>query len=325
MAHQVRRSCDTSTTTSTTQQAKKKKKKKKNTNKKKRSVRVVRFNVKVMVKRTLHIKNYTQQEIEASWFTPIEYDNIKKRLFMILDFMQLITSSNSFAKNKNRRITSSSTSSSFTPPPASPLMSSYCVRGLENVCLNYGMKHSTRIRRRNAVIAVFNEQDRQIKKAVLHEFHQKQQQQPSQHQEHHYDDSKFFVYDDARIRDVYRNHTRTSEDIAISMGRIDAEILMSSTVSSSLKTITATAMAMTILEDNSDNKMTDHFSPSSSSSFELETIVTTQYNSKDLFPINKGKTWNFTTTCTAAAPTTTDDVHQSSNKCTADLICDATL
>jgi len=312
MAHQVRRSCDTSTTTSTTQQAKKKK----NNKKKKRSVRVVRFNVKVMVKRTLHIKNYTQQEIEASWFTPIEYDNIKKRLFMILDFMQLITSSNSFAKNKNRRTTSSSTSSSFTPPPASPspLMSSYCVRGLENVCLNYGMKHSTRIRRRNAVYAVFDEQDRQVKKA-----------QPSQHQGHHHDDSKFFVYDDARIRDVYRNHTRTSEDIAISMGRIDAEILMSSTISSSLKTITTAAMAMAILEDNSDNKMTDPFSPSSSSSssFELETIVTTQYNSKDLFSTNKDKTWNFTTTCTAAA--TKDDVHRSSNKCTADLICGATL
>ena len=241
MAHQVRRSCDTSTTTSTTQQAKKKKRKKK-----KKSVRVVRFDVKVMVKRTLHIKNYTQQEIEASWFTPIEYDNIKKRLFMILDFMQLITSNNSFAKNKNHRTTSSSTSSLFTPPPASSSMASYCVRGLENVCLNYGMKHSTRIRRRNAVIAVFNEQDRQIKKAVLHELHQKQQH-PSQHQEHHHDDSKFFVYDDARIRDVYRNHTRTSEDIAISMGRIDAEILMSSTVSSSLKTITAAAMAMAIL------------------------------------------------------------------------------
>ena len=319
MAHQVRRSCDTSTTTSTTQQAKKKKKRRK----KKKSVRVVRFNVKVMVKRTLHIKNYTQQEIEASWFTPIEYDNIKKRLFMILDFMQLITSSNSFAKNKNRRTTSSSTSSSFTPPPASPSMTSYCVRGLENVCLNYGMKHSTRIRRRNAVIAVFNEQDRQIKKAVLHELHQKQQQ-PSQHQEHHHDDSKIFDYDDARIRDVYRNHTRTSEDIAISMGRIDAEILMSSTISSSLKTITTAAMAMAILEDNSDNKMTDPFSPSSSStSFELETIVTTQYNSKDLFSTNKDKTWNFTTTCTTA--TTTDDVHQSSNKFTADLICDATL
>ena len=321
MAHQVRRSCDTSTTTSTTQQAKKKK----NNKKKKRSVRVVRFNVKVMVKRTLHIKNYTQQEIEASWFTPIEYDNIKKRLFMILDFMQLITSSNSFAKNKNRRTTSSSTSSSFTPPPASPSMASYCVRGLENLCLNYGMKHSTRIRRRTAVYAVFNEQDRQIKKAVLHELHQKQLQQPSQHQEHHHDDSKFFVYDDARIRDVYRNHTRTSEDIAISMGRIDAEILMSSTLSSSLETITATAMAMTILEDNSDNRMTDPSSPSTSSSFELETIVTTQYNSKDLFTTNKDKTWNFTTTCTAATTTTKDDVHRSSNKCTADLICDATL
>ncbi|OEU17897.1 hypothetical protein FRACYDRAFT_238327 [Fragilariopsis cylindrus CCMP1102] len=310
MAHQVRRSCDTSaTTTSTTQQAKKKKNK--NKKKKKRSVRVVRFNVKVMVKRTLHIKNYTQQEIEASWFTPIEYDNIKKRLFMILDFMQLITGDNSFIKNRNHRTTSSSTSSSFTPPPTSPSMASYCVRGLENVCLNYGMKHSTRIRRRNAVCAVFNEQDRQIKKAV---------QQPSQHQH----DSKFFVYDDARIRDVYRNHTRTSEDIAISMGRIDAEILMSSTVASSLKTITNAAMAMAILEDNSDNKMTDPFSPSSSSSsFELETIVTTQYNSKDLFSTNKDKIWNFTTTCTAA--TTKDDVYQSSNKCTADLFSDATL
>ena len=72
--------------------------------------------------------------------------------------------------------------------------------------------------------------------------------------------------------------------------------------------------------------MTDPFSPSSSasssSSFELETIVTTQYNSKDLFSTNKDKTWNFTTTYTAA--TTIDDVNQSSNKCTADLICDTT-
>jgi hypothetical protein len=262
MAHQVRRSCVTSTKTSTTRQAKKKKK----------SARVVRFDMSVMVKRTLHIKNYTKQEIEASWFTPTEYDNIQKRLFMILDFMQLITDSdNSFTKNKNHRTISSPTSSSFTPPPVSPLMSSYCTRGLEDICPNYGMNHSTRIRRQNAVYAVLDEQDRQIEKAVLQELHQLQQQlqqlqqqeTPSQRQQqqqhhHHHDSSKFFVYDDARIRDVYRNHTRLSEDIAISMGRIDAEVIIQSTMSSSLETITAAALA--VVEGNSNNGIIYPFS-----------------------------------------------------------------
>jgi hypothetical protein len=99
---------------------------------------------------------------------------------------------------------------------------------------------------------------------------------------------------------VYKNHTHISEDIAISMGRIDAEIIMSSTMSSSLETIRAAVLA--IVEDDSDNEMTYLFFP-------LLLVLlpswrrSSLYNmaSKDLFSTtasrgNKDTTCNFATT-----------------------------
>jgi len=198
------------------------------------ATRRVRFNKAVKVKRTRHINNYTDAEIEACWYTPMEYSSIQERMFMTLDLMKLSSSSPTTT-------TSTTTTTTTTTTP--------CIRGLENYVSSSSsekhkscLKKSTRVRRRNALWAVLNEQDRQwyemVSSVSSNSNHDKKGKQAS------------IRYDDIKIKDVYKKYTRISEDIAHSMGRIDAscassDIIGTSIIDSALSIIGTTLKAPT--------------------------------------------------------------------------------
>lgn len=196
------------------------------------SVMRVRFNKSVKVKPTLHINNYTDEEIEACWFTSTEYNSIQKTIFMTLEMNRLLSSSSSTTHNNlfsNSNSVSSSASSSL----------SYCMmRGLENLSgdarereQHQGLKESTRIRRRNAAVAVLDEQDRQY----IQQYDESIREQGGEGST--LSSSSFiFVFDDIKIRNVSRKYTRISEDIAYSMGRIDATTAAQSSLSTTIST-----------------------------------------------------------------------------------------
>jgi hypothetical protein len=128
---------------------------------------------------------------------------------------------------------------------------SHCMRGLEDLSSSSssslssqyavgggrGLKESGRIRRQNAIEAVLDEQDHHVEKVYrlyLQHLLQVQQQQQQQHEQEQEQlqilNSPMMTntmmntiyYDDIKIRDVYRNCTRCSEDIAYCRGLIDA-------------------------------------------------------------------------------------------------------
>ena len=195
--------------------------------------RRVSFNTRVMVKRSLHVHNYTDQEIEACWSTPTDYDAIRNRIFMTLDLMALASPASS----------SNSFSSSTT----------YCTRGIER----YMDSESRQIRIGSAIYAVLNEQYRQeqqpYRPLLLHErsaikmrlFRQHQYPQDDDdddddddennnhrpiRDQHHRRLSSFSLQQQLqhqdenanKIRDVYRHSTRSSESMAYALGRSDA-------------------------------------------------------------------------------------------------------
>jgi len=110
---------------------------------------------------------------------------------------------------------------------SSPLLfssSSYCMRGLEKLSSSdkkHSLKKSTRVRRRNALWSVLNEQDRQWYETVS-DLNNKKGKQTS------------ILYDDVKIKDVYKNYNRVSEDIAYSMGRIDASSVIGTSIDSGI-------------------------------------------------------------------------------------------
>jgi len=120
----------------------------------------VRFHRKVKVKSTIHLKHYTNQEIDACWYTPVEYSNIIEGLYLTLDLMQI-----SLAPYNS--LFSSSSSSKCKGDKSSSLSSLYCSRGLENLSIEGGLKHSTRSRRKNAIWSVLDEQNVQYEEAIL--------------------------------------------------------------------------------------------------------------------------------------------------------------
>jgi hypothetical protein len=165
----------------------------------------VHFHKKVKVKSTIHLKHYTNQEIDACWYTPVEYSNIIEGLYLTLDLMQI-----SLAPYNS--LFSSSSSSKCKGDKSSSLSSLYCSRGLENLSIEGGLKHSTRSRRKNAIWSVLDEQNVQYEEAIL-------QQQ------------RTLMYDVVKIGNTYRRHTRISEENAYSMGQFDAEESSSSSSS----------------------------------------------------------------------------------------------
>jgi hypothetical protein len=201
----------------------------------------VRFYNNVMVKHTLHVNNYTAQEKEECWFTQTEYDSIKKKIFMTLDLMEFMTNSDSNS-NKSNNIFDDYCNNA------------YCTRGLENLSFKEGgLKQSTLIRRRNAIWAVLDEQDIQYVRAY-------QDHQQSYHQNYAFkmisSKSNTNYYDNDKIRDVYRNQTRSSENIAYSMGRIDSETVTKDADVFSCVADTSTTMAtgetVTIINANAN-------------------------------------------------------------------------
>jgi hypothetical protein len=219
-----------------------------------------------MIKETLHVNNYTDKEIESCWFSSHEYNTIKKGLFMTLDFMKLLpppssssrtTTTNLFCNNNNNNNNNKS--------KINDTSSSYCMRGLEDLSSSLegggeGTKKSTLILRQNAIVAVLDEQDRQVENVyhfhiqqlqLLQQHHHQQQQHQQQHheqqQQQHYEqhdhhgqqeqlqdiiqllnhnNPMILCYDDIKIRNIYRKYTRISEDNAYSRALIDeAEIV----------------------------------------------------------------------------------------------------
>ena len=167
---------------------------------KKSSLRV-RFHTKVKVKSTIHLKHYTNQEIEACWYTSIEYSNIRKGLYSTLNLMKISLSP------ENTLFSGGSignSSSNDKEDNKSSLSSLYCTRGLENLSVQGGLKHSTKIRRQNTIWSVLDEQYIQYEEAVLSQ-------------------QRSLMYDVRKIGNVYKYHTQTSEINARVRGRIDAE------------------------------------------------------------------------------------------------------
>ena len=54
------------------------------------SARSVSFSPDVLVKRTLHINNYSDDEIEATWFGDIDFDRIRKEIAYTVDLMETL-------------------------------------------------------------------------------------------------------------------------------------------------------------------------------------------------------------------------------------------
>ena len=156
---------------------------------KKSSLRV-RFHTKVKVKSTIHLKHYTNQEIEACWYTSIEYSNIRKGLYSTLNLMKISLSPYNTLFSGGS--IGNSSSSNDKEDNKSSLSSLYCTRGLENLSVQGGLKHSTKIRRQNAIWSVLDEQYIQYEKAILSQ-------------------QRSLMYDVEKIRNVYKYHTQTSE------------------------------------------------------------------------------------------------------------------
>ena len=150
--------------------------------------RHVRFNSKVKVKSTKHLKNYTNKQIKACWYSRDEYHNIKKALFLTVEVMTK---------------TSSLSQSSFS----SSALALYCFRGLEKVSVKGGLKYSTRMRRQNAIRSVLDEQYEQCK----------------QYEEAVLQQQRTIMYDVNKIKNIYRYHTRISETNSYTMGVFDAK------------------------------------------------------------------------------------------------------
>jgi hypothetical protein len=165
---------------------------------KKSSLRV-RFHTKVKVKSTIHLKHYTNQEIEACWYTSIEYHNIRKGLYSTLNLMKISPYNTLFSGGSI-----GNSSSNDKEDNKSSLSALYCTRGLENLSVQGGLKHSTKIRRQNAILSVLDEQYIQYEEAVLSQ-------------------QRSLMYDVRKIGNVYKYHTQTSEINARVKGRIDAE------------------------------------------------------------------------------------------------------
>jgi hypothetical protein len=211
----------------------------------------VRFHKKVKVKSTIHLKHYTNQEIELCWYTPVEYNHIIEGLYLTLDLMKISLApynclfSNSSSKCKGHK--------------SSSLSSLYCSRGLENLSIEGGLKHSTRKRRQNAIWSVLDEQNVQYEEAIL-------QQQ------------RTFMYDAVKIGNAYRYHTRISEKIAFSKGRIDAADEESSLSSSS-------SALLIELENNMNNNCEDEDTSSVLSYSSLETTIVAASTTQSSAPI----------------------------------------
>ena len=216
---------------------------------KKSSLRV-RFHTKVKVKSTIHLKHYTNQEIEACWYTPAEYNNIIEGMYLTLDLMKI-----SLAPY-NCLFSNSSSSSKCKDDKSSSLSSLYCSRGLENLSIEGGLKHSTRIRRQNAIWSVLDEQNVQYEEAIL---------------------QRTLIYDVVKISNAYRYHTRIPEKKARSMGRIDA---------ADQESLSASSSALLIELDNSMNgNCEDDGTSSVSSSSSLETTIVAASTTQSSAPI----------------------------------------
>ena len=168
-----------------------------NNNKKSIATKTVRFHNTTMVKKILHANNFTDDEINSCWYSRKEDMNIQNGLFMTLDLMKL--SNNSSSGNTNSNNNNSNYNSNDTL---------LCTRGLEDLSSDKkGLKLSTQMRRLNALMAVLKEQD------VQYQY---------DNDEGITDINTMMIYDDVKIRDVYRNHSRVSENIAYSIGLIDS-------------------------------------------------------------------------------------------------------
>ena len=215
---------------------------------KKSSLRV-RFHTKVKVKSTIHLKHYTNQEIEACWYTPAEYNNIIEGMYLTLDLMKISLA-------PYNCLFSNSSSSKCKDDKSSSLSSLYCSRGLENLSIEGGLKHSTRIRRQNAIWSVLDEQNVQYEEAIL---------------------QRTLIYDVVKISNAYRYHTRIPEKKARSMGRIDA---------ADQESLSASSSALLIELDNSMNgNCEDDGTSSVSSSSSLETTIVAASTTQSSAPI----------------------------------------
>jgi len=201
------------------------------------------------VKSTIHLKHYSNQEIEACWYTPAEYNNIIEGLYLTLDLMKISLAPYNCLF---------SSSSKCKDDKSSSLSSLYCSRGLENLSIEGGLKHSTRIRRQNAIWSVLDEQNVQYEEAIL-------QQQ------------RTLIYDVDKIGNAYRYHTRTSEKKARSMGRIDA---------ADEESLSSSSSALLIELDNNMNDNCEDDETSSVLSYSsLETTIVAASTTQSSAPI----------------------------------------
>merc|ERR1719464_764687 len=194
--------------------------------------KIVRFHNIVAVKETLHLNNYTEQEIKACWLTQKEKKLTQKRILIALQRLKS-SSCNLFNNNENDDDINIDFSNSLSCSASLLFSSSYCMRGLEN----YLWSKSIELHRRNAVCALLDEQNRQYTNSKLilsnrlqqkEKILQKQQQQnrinndaDNLFAEDSEKTSSIFAIDDNKVRDVYRNYTRITETIAYTMGGID--------------------------------------------------------------------------------------------------------
>lgn len=96
----------------------------------------ITFNNRVTVRRTIHIADFTNEEIDACWYSYMEYSNIRRHVqeTILLAEHEIISEARD--------------------------CQTYCCRGLEGFT-SEGMEGRRR-RRNNAKMAVFDEQDRQF-------------------------------------------------------------------------------------------------------------------------------------------------------------------
>jgi len=228
---------------------------------------IVRFHNIVAVKETLHLNNYTEQEIKACWLTQEEKKLTKRRIFMALQRMKS-SSCNLFNNSNNEDDINIDVSSSLSSSTSLLFSSPYCMRGLEN----YLWTKSIKLQHQNAVCAVLDEQNRQYKNAKLilsNQLQQKEKMMQQQQQNHIHNDvgnllaedrektSNIFAIDDNKVRDVYRKYTQISEAIAYTMGRIDASsvILMDKEDNNNRRKTMKRNREWTTNNNNDTNKM----------------------------------------------------------------------
>jgi len=175
------------------------------TRKSKKNVKSVRFNQSVTSRPFLHKNNYTKKEIADCWFSPKEYELIRRKILKTLRLMRTGTLFEDDADSHSVATIETTESTSMKTRSSSCIDNVYCARGLENFNTKGTVKSTIVKLRQNAIWAVLEEQDLQVDRAECLNL-------------------SYLYYNHDALRDVYRDFTKAAAMKARRSGIVDRAV-----------------------------------------------------------------------------------------------------